>query len=52
MPVILKINPNYLFQGELGSGSAGDGLNLSVEEWQTVMLYVLTNLSKVLPYMK
>ena len=40
-----------IFQGQLGSASGATHKTLKHEEWRTIMLYVLTNLSKVEPYM-
>ena len=39
-----------LFQGQLGSASCSRSKFLTLEEWRTIMLYVLTNLSEVEPY--
>jgi hypothetical protein len=41
-----------LFRGQLGSASDATPKTLKHEEWHTIMLYVLTNLSKVEPYMR
>jgi hypothetical protein len=40
-----------LFRGQLGSASASTTKTLKPEEWRTIMLYVLTNLDEVEPYM-
>ena len=40
-----------LFRGQLGSASGKTLKTLSPEEWHTIMLYVLTNLEEVEPYM-
>ena len=40
-----------IFWGELGSSSGATNNTLKHEEWRTIMLYVLTNLSEVEPYM-
>jgi hypothetical protein len=39
-----------LFQGQLGSASGVTIKTLQLQEWRTIMLYVLTNLSEVQPY--
>jgi hypothetical protein len=39
-----------LFRGQLGSASASTTKNLKLEEWRSIMLYVLTNLDEVEPY--
>jgi len=41
-----------LFRGQLGSASASSVKSLNIQEWRTVMLYVLTNLSEVQPYIQ
>lgn len=41
-----------LFQGQLGSSFGKSRKKLTHSEWCTIMLYVLTNLSEVEPYMK
>ena len=41
-----------LFRGQLGSASAVTPKVLKPEEWRTIMLYVLTNLDEVNPYLK
>ena len=41
-----------LFQGQLGSSSGSRNKNLTNAEWRTIMLYVLTNLTEVEPYIK
>ena len=41
-----------LFQGQLGSAGVATMKNLDFEEWTTIMLYVLTNLSEVEPYIQ
>ena len=40
-----------IFRGQLGSASGVTNNTLKHEEWSTIMLYVLTNLSEVEPYM-
>ena len=40
-----------IFWGQLGSASGVSNKTLKHEEWRTIMLYVLTNLSEVEPYM-
>ena len=40
-----------IFREQLGSASGATNKTLKHEEWRTIMLYVLTNLSKVEPYM-
>ena len=40
-----------IFRGQLGSTSGATNKTLKHEEWRTIMLYVLTNLSKVESYM-
>jgi hypothetical protein len=40
-----------LFRGKLGSASASTAKQLKNEEWHSIMLYVLTNLEEVEPYM-
>jgi hypothetical protein len=39
-----------LFQGKLGSASALTTKQLKNEEWRSIMLYVLTNLVEVQPF--
>ena len=41
-----------LFVGQLGSASGGTPKTLKHEEFRTIMLYVLTNLSEVQPYLQ
>ena len=41
-----------LFQGQLGSASGSTNKILGNEEWRSVMLYVLTNLSEVQPFVE
>jgi hypothetical protein len=41
-----------IFRGQLGSASDATHKTLKHEEWRTIMLYVLTNLSEVEPYMQ
>ena len=41
-----------LFRGQLGTASEAINNTLKYEEWCTIMLYVLTNLSEVEPYMQ
>ena len=40
-----------IFRGQLGSTSGATNKTLKHEEWRTIMLYVLTNLSEVELYM-
>ena len=40
-----------IFRGQLVSASGATNKTLKHEEWRTIMLYVLTNLSEVEPYM-
>jgi len=40
-----------IFRGQLGSASGATHKTLKHEEWRIIMLYVLTNLSEVEPYM-
>jgi hypothetical protein len=39
-----------LFQGQLGRASEGTPKTLTSEEWRKIMLYILTNLKEVEPY--
>jgi hypothetical protein len=39
-----------LFRGQLGTSSASTAKQLKNEEWRSIMLYVLTNLEEVEPY--
>jgi hypothetical protein len=41
-----------IFRGQLGSASGSTTKTLTHEEWRHTMLYVLTNLEEVTPYMK
>ena len=41
-----------LFQGPLGSSFGARHKKLTHHEWRTIMLYVLTNLSEVEPYLQ
>ena len=41
-----------LFRGQLRSASASTSKTLNHEEWRHIMLYVLTNLDEVAPYMQ
>jgi hypothetical protein len=41
-----------LFLGQLGSASGSTTKTLTHQEWRQIMLYVLTNLDEVVPYMK
>ena len=41
-----------LFRGQLGSASASTPKTLNHEEWRHIMLYVLTNLDEVVPYLQ
>jgi hypothetical protein len=40
-----------IFRGQLGSASGSTTKTLTHEEWRHIMLYVLTNLEEVTPYM-
>ena len=61
LPSVHNLPPHYnagenesnlsLFQGQLGSASAST-TNLCIEEWHSIMLYVLTNLVEVQPYVR
>jgi hypothetical protein len=41
-----------LFRGQLGSASGSTTKTLKHQEWRHIMLYVLTNLDEVTPYMQ
>jgi hypothetical protein len=41
-----------IFRGQLGSASGSATKTLTHEEWRHIMLYVLTNLEEVTPYME
>jgi hypothetical protein len=41
-----------LFKGQLGSASASTNKSLRPDEWRTIMLYLLTNLDEVEPYLR
>ena len=41
-----------LFRGQLGSASGATIKTLQLQEWRTIMLYVLTNLFEVQPYIQ
>jgi hypothetical protein len=41
-----------IFRGQLGSASGSTTKTLRHEEWHHIMLYVLTNLEEVTPYME
>ena len=41
-----------LFKGQLESASIATIKTLNFEEWRSIMLYVLTNLSEVQPYIQ
>jgi hypothetical protein len=41
-----------LFRGQLGSASEVTPKKLTHQEWHTIMLYVLTNLDEVEPYLQ
>jgi hypothetical protein len=41
-----------IFGGQLGSASGSTTKTLTHEEWWHIMLYVLTNLEEVMPYME
>jgi hypothetical protein len=45
-----ELNLN-IFRGKLGSASGSSTKILRHEEWHHIMLYVLTNLEEVMPYM-
>jgi len=40
-----------IFRGQLGSASEGTPKTLKYDEWRIIMLYVLTNLDEVKPFM-
>jgi len=40
-----------IFRGQLGSASGATNKALNMSEWRKIMLYVLTNLDEVKPYM-
>ena len=40
-----------LFRGQLGTASGSTVKQLNYEEWRKIMLYVLTNLDELDPYM-
>ena len=62
LPSMHNLTPHYnagknlsnlsLFQGQLESASATTTKHLSIEEWRSIMLYVLTNLVEVQPYVR
>ena len=62
LPSVHNLPPRYnagesesnlsLFQGQLRSASASTTKHLSIEEWRSIMLYVLTNLVEVQPYVR
>jgi hypothetical protein len=41
-----------LFKGKLAPAGAYTSLWLYVDEWQTIMLYILNNLTEVRPYIE
>jgi len=41
-----------LFRGQLGCASGATPKTLQHEEWHTIMMYVLTNLSEMEPYIE
>jgi hypothetical protein len=41
-----------IFRGQLGSASGSTTKTLRHEEWRHIMLYVLTNLEEVMPYIE
>ena len=41
-----------LFKGDLAPAGAYNSLRLDVEEWRTISLYILNNLTEVLPYIE
>ena len=41
-----------LFRGQLGSASGATPKTLQNEQWRTIMIYVLTNLSEIEPYIE
>ena len=41
-----------LFRGQLGSASGATPKTLQHEEWRTIMMHVLTNLSEMEPYIE
>ena len=41
-----------LFRGQLESASGATPKTLQHEEWRTIMMYVLTNLSEIEPYIE
>ena len=48
-----KVDTNLnIFQGQLGSASEATPKTLRHQEWRSIMLYVLTNLDEVKPYMR
>jgi hypothetical protein len=49
--MLAKMNLN-IFRGQLGSASDATPKTLKHEKWRIIMLYVLSNLSKVEPYMR
>ena len=48
-----KVRSNLsLFKGKLAPSVASKGKSLDVEEWQTISLYIFTNLTEVRPYIE
>ena len=45
-------NLSLFRRGQLGSASAATIKTLNIQEWRTIMLYVLTNLFEVQPYIE
>ena len=41
-----------LFKGKLAPSGASKGKSLDVEEWQTISLYIFTNLTEGWPYIE
>jgi hypothetical protein len=41
-----------IFRGQLGTASGSTIKTLSPQEWRKIMMYVLTNLDEVIPYLK
>ena len=41
-----------LFKGKLALAGASKPISLDVEEWQTILLYIFNNLTKVQPYIE
>ena len=47
-----KLTRTSLSKGQIGSASVASIKTLNFEEWRSIMLYVLTNLSEVQPYIQ